>query len=950
MLKQLRVFSLLLFTAISIVISFSDAFTQSTYIENTVVNRIDKGYSAMGFYFTENIGQFKEKALYKADVGGVFYYFYPNEVVCLFVQKTDDLIGGASGKNEDLPFGFQMPKQKLERLAISAKFIGANPQAVFYGDGRLPHNNNYFLGNDPAAWYTDIPNYSSIIYENIYPEIDLKYYGHKGSMKHDFIVSPGADPSLIRIEFDGIDNLSLSESGELKVQTEFGLFQEKAPYIYQEIGGQNKQISGGYKLFEPGVYGFDLGDYDRSLPLIIDPEFVQGSFLGGSSWDEVMGVAVDGAGAMYVVGMTYSLNFPLEDPYQDEHQGAWEVYVSKIAPSGDHLIYSTFIGGNYIDYGFDIAVDDYGHAFIIGNTQSNDFPTVNAIDSIYNGGPSGDAFVAKLSLLGNSLIFSTFLGGSGYDEARDIAIDSRGNACIVGKTLSFDFPIFNAIDEELASSEAFLTKISSNGSSLLFSTFWGGSHADNGWGIAIDNEDNIYIVGETRSIDFPLVNPCDGFEPSFLREGFVSKLSGSGDSIIYSTYLGGSYGDEAFSIDTDDFGNAYVTGFTASYDFPIVNAFDSTINGSDDVFITKLPPTGGFIEYSTFFGGGAGDYGRSIAVNLLGEVYVAGTTSSGNIPLVNPFDGTYGAVRDAFLIKLSESGSTLLYSTYIGGEGKDDGHDMDLDDFGRILIGGKTNSEYGFPAVNGFDSYYNGGEWDGFLIEFSEGQNVFSNVWPGDLDNNGIVNAEDILPIAEYWYETGPSRGIIDYNWYGHEVLEWNIPSATFADGDGNGRIDVRDLFPICLNWNLTHDGIIAGQSLANSFNIEYNKEALEAIYEQVKDAHVGPQYEIKIYLEELLNMSIPNRIALFQNFPNPFNLSTSIGYYLSIDTEVNLVVFNIAGQSVKTLVSSSQQKGNHEIIWDGRDDAGRIVSSGIYFYSLETSGSSYTNKMLLLK
>jgi hypothetical protein len=341
--------------------------------------------------------------------------------------------------------------------------------------------------------------------------------------------------------------------------------------------------------------------------------------------------------------------------------------------------------------------------------------------------------------------------------------------------------------------------------------------------------------------------------------------------------------------------------------------------------------------------------GRGIALNALDEPYIAGVTY-GDIPLEDPFDDSYDPVGDAFLMRLSETGQTLLYSTYIGGDSQDDGHDMAINTLGKLSVIGKTKSQYRFPAFNGFDTDYNGGLWDGFVINFDEGLFIFTHVWPGDLDNNGIVNVEDILPLAEYWHETGPSRGIIDYGWYAHEALEWDIPSATYADGYGDGRIDTRDLFSICVNWGLTHAGIMRELSPADNFNIEDNKDILLLIYELVKNAHDGPQYEIRKYIEELLSGPLPREVSLYQNFPNPFNLTTTIEYYLPFGTMVNIKIYNIAGQSVRTLVSSSQKEGSYEVIWDGCDDNGQIVSSGIYFYRLEIGGSSQMRKMLLLK
>lgn len=899
--------------------------------------------------FTENRGQFGQKTLFRADAGSVAFYFCQGEVACLLTQDTNQLIeDGFEGMS--IPEHFRRPRYKKESLIVRTQFLGANPNADVIGSNRLPYNNNYFLGNDPDKWYTDVPNYSEIVYKDIYPGINLKYYGSSGSMKYDFIIHPGADPLQIMIRYEGVSDLRLTDKGDLEIETAFGQLHEKSPQIYQEIDGKRLQVSGRYEIREPGVLGFAIEQYyDPSFPLIIDPLYEYGAFLGGINLDEGMGVAVDGSGAAYIVGRTLSADFPMENPYHDDYGGNGDLFVTKISPSGNSIIYSTFIGGRSLDLGNDIAVDSHGHAYITGGTRSLDFPTVNPFDADYNGGGfNGDAFVAKLSASGNTLLYSTYLGGSDNDGAWDIVLDDDYNIYITGVTYSPDFPLANPLDTQLdGNSDAFVSKLSAAGDLLSYSTFLGGSRGDVGWNITVDTDGSAIIGGWTASSDFPMVNAYYENHGG-ARDAFIAKLAASGDSIIFSTYMGAGADEGVFAIDIDNIGNIYVAGPTASTYFPTVNAYDDTKNGQEDAFIAKLSPSGDSIFYSTFYGGVLDDMAWGIAVDSVGNAYITGYTASADLPLVQPFDASYNWYGDAFVAALSASGQSLLYGTYLGGEEWDEGHDIAINDFGKIYVTGKTVSR-GFPALYGYDESFNG-DMDGFLVKFIEDSTTYLSVWPGDLDNNGIVQAEDLLPLVQYWHETGPDRGISDYGWYGHEARQWDTPVLTYVDADGSGRVDISDFFAICLNWAFTHTVADFTYSYDDDFDVQANREILELIYDQVRYSQSGPQFEIKRFIEELLGISVPGKFILQQSYPNPFNASVSIAYEVPAESRVTIEIYNIIGQRVRVLVDNAHYPGAYNIMWDGKDELGNEASSGIYLYRLGTSEYSLIRKMVLLK
>jgi len=413
-------------------------------------------------------------------------------------------------------------------------------------------------------------------YRNIYPGVDLRYYGDGNSLKYDFIVQPGADPCLIEIEYDGVNYLSINAQGGLVVSTQFGDVIERAPCVYQEIRSNKREIPCSYVIVDRDRFGFLLeGDYDGTQLLYIDPELSYSTYLGGSNSDVDYGIAMDGEGNTYLTGYTVSTNFPTANPYDGSFNGVLDVFVTKLSASGDSLLYSTYLGGSDWDLGSGIAVDGQGNAYVTGVTRSTDFPMADPYDTTYNG--VYDAFAIKLSTSGDSLLYSTYLGGSDWDWGFGIAVDSQGNAYVTGYTYSPNFPTASAYQGSYNDwGDVFVTKLSTSGDSLLYSTYLGGSDLDCGFGVAVDGQGNAHVSGWTLSPDFPIANPYQG-ENNGRADVFVTKLSVSGGSLLYSTYLGGSNDDGGWhvqeydqyyinvgpTIAVDISGNAYVTGGTS---------------------------------------------------------------------------------------------------------------------------------------------------------------------------------------------------------------------------------------------------------------------------------------------------------------------------------------------------------------------------------------------------
>ena len=457
--------------------------------------------------------------------------------------------------------------------------------------GELEGKVNYFIGNAPSSWQTDIPTFQEIVYPQVYPGIDLVYSGDQRRLKYTFYLKPNSDPNQILMTYDGIESLCVDDAtGELVIQTPWGEMRDAAPIAHQEIEGVKKEVDISFRLMGEKRVGFVVGDYDPNFMLVLDPGY--STYLGGSSHDWGKGIAVDSTGNVYVTGETRSSDFPTQNPHDSSLDQISDAFVTKLSSSGNTLIYSTYLGGDNQDRGESIAVDSSGNAYITGLTHSSDFPTQNPFqDSNANEG-SGNAFVAKLSSSGNTLIYSTYLGGNSGSGGSGIAVDSSGNAYITGETSS-DFPTQNPYQGSSGGgSDAFVTKLSSSGNTLIYSTYLGGSGRDFGRGIAVDSEGNAYVTGNTSSPNFPIQNPFQStLDPT--ADAFITKLSSSGNTLVYSTYFGGSGTEGARDIAVDNSGNAYVTGSTGTSNFPTQNPYQSSHGGgSNDVFVTSFLPDG----------------------------------------------------------------------------------------------------------------------------------------------------------------------------------------------------------------------------------------------------------------------------------------------------------------------------------------------------------------------
>jgi hypothetical protein len=649
-----------------------------------------EAYGQLPLSFESNRSQTDLPAQFLSHGNGYTLLLNPTEAVLSF-QQTAASPPGNSGSTESSPAAF-----------LRMQLIGANPVSEGVGLDELPGRSNYFVGNDPQQWRTNIPNYAQVAYHDVYPGIDLVYYGQQRQLEYDFRVAPGADPHAIVLDFQGVDQLELDAQGNLVLHTSAGAVIQQAPVLFQESNGTRTTVPGRYVLQGDHQVRFDVGPYDASRPLVLDPQLVYSTYLGTSGLSGGLGIAVDPAGNIYVTGQTNSPNFPTANPIQPILKSLIDtnVFVAKLDPSGSTLLYSTYLGGNGFDSGKGIAVDAAGNAFVAGFTTSRDFPLAHPLQPVFGGGGS-DAFVAKLNATGSALVYATFLGGDHDDEANGIAVDSAGDAYVAGQTDSTTFPVVNALQplHEGSYVDGFVTKLNAAGSALVYSTYLGGGDVDFASGIAVDGVGNAYVTGATRSTNFPTANPLQPGNGGGLYDVFVTKLNAAGSALVYSTYLGGRGDDEGRSIAVDAAGEAVVTGSTTSTNFPTVNPAQPAYGGGyQDGFVAKLNANGSALVYATYIGGSDWDDAEAIAVDPSGNAYVTGETASEDFPIVDPAQPGLGGGFDAFLLKLNATGA-FVYSSYLGGSDFDAGQGIAVDNLGRAYITGTTRSR-DFPIVD----------------------------------------------------------------------------------------------------------------------------------------------------------------------------------------------------------------------------------------------------------
>jgi len=643
--------------------------------------RVSEAYGSLPIRFEANAGQTDAKVKFLSRGRGYNLFLTQSEAV-LTLRRVNSQNGADA--------------QSVVRM----KILGGDPAPQMEGLDRLPGGSNYIIGKDANRWRRNVTGFAKVRYRNVYPGIDMIYYGNQRQIEYDFVVAPGAAPDVIRLGFDGVNQMEIDAQGDLVLRTAGGEIRLRKPVAYQEVNGSRREVASRYALKGKQEVVFELGEYDHARPLVIDPVMAYSTYLGGSSGDIANSIAVDSAGNAYVIGRTFSSDFPTANPLQPnpgENNDQGDVYVAKLNREGSALVYSTYLGGNNFDEGLGIAVDEEGTAYLTGQTFSLDFPTINPLQQNLAG--FVDLFVTKLSPDGSALVYSTYLGGTGTEIGFDLAIDNERNIYVAGSTDSGDFPTVNPLQPAMAGfQDVFAAKLKADGSALVYSTYLGGTDFEVlvGVAIAVDGFGCLYLTGDTFSNDFPTANPLRPSHPVGDLDAFATKISANGANFVYSTYLGGDGGDIGSGVAVDTFGNAYVTGTTSSTNFPTVNPLQPVLSGETDAFVTKFNPTGSAFLYSTYFGGAGNERSNGVAVDSRNRVYITGLTNSTDFPTVDAVqpmpDSADAEPIDGFSAKLKADGSGLIYSTFLGGKGFDWAAKIAVDARGNAYVCGFTDS------------------------------------------------------------------------------------------------------------------------------------------------------------------------------------------------------------------------------------------------------------------
>ena len=753
--------------------------------------------------FEPNQGQTDEQVRFMSRGSG-YGLFLTNDEAVLVLER-----GVQKGRAQDA-------RRSVVRMGLD----GASANRVVEGKELLAGRSNYLIGDDASKWHRDVPQYGRVRYQQVYPGIDLVYYGNQGQLEYDFVVAPGADASKIALHFDGSKHLKL-EAGTLLVQTADGTLRLKSPHVYQKAGGREQDVEGRFVLLAKDKVGFEVGDYDRSQSLVIDPVLSFSTYFGGTGTESGPTITVDAGFNTYVTGSTTSGDFPTAGtPFQSTiHAGATaNVFVSKFDPTGATLSWSTYLGGSGTDASVGIAVDAAGDTFVAGTTTSGDFPTSSSAFQATPKAAGTHGFLSELDADGHVLKYSTYLSGSLTDTMSGMTLDNKGFVYVIGITHSTDFPtapsagtLFGAMPTG-ASMAFFVSKIdptTSGTNSLVFSSYFGGGNPSNGivagGGIAVDNNStgsNIYITGGTNFLhagqpnDFPIANAVQYTNPSggllsggacldspglttcpttglpttggvVNMDAFIAKINPgttTGAVLDYSTYVGGTGNDFAKGIAVDASGNAYITGSTtsptstsASALFPPVSggiaAYQPCLNGPGitpigsctnadtahtDAFVAKInnPVTGtGSVNlelvYWSYIGGTNNDVGNAIAVDGVGGARVVGTTFSSDLQLANAFQPSIKGTQDAFVSRLDTVGTsttsgtnTSQFVSYLGGSGAESATGIAVDTNTNSYITGVTTSG-DFPLVSGVTPFQGGlkGTQDAFIAKLGPSLN-----------------------------------------------------------------------------------------------------------------------------------------------------------------------------------------------------------------------------------
>jgi hypothetical protein len=697
-------------------------------------------YGSVPLMFEANKGQTNSQVKFLSHSNG-YSLFLTSSGMVLALQPTTTV--SATSPQAALPSRPRLSAiRQQEKIAnpqkaavLTIDMVGAAPNPTVIGEEPLATKVNYFIGRDPSKWRHNVPTYGMVRYRNVYPGIDLVYYGNNHKVEYDFDLAPGADPSKIQFAVKGADSLRIDASGNLVLTTGGTQLRFQPPVLYQQSNGVRSPVAGNYVMLDSTHLGFAVGNYDSTKNLVIDPVLVYSSFLGGSADDFSNGIAIDSSGDAYVTGITDSPDFPLAS-LGSFTSTQFRMYLTEFDPTGATLLFADYFGGTSGgDEPAALALDSSGNVYITGVATSTDFPVVNAFQSSLAGGQ--DAFALEFSADGSTILYSTYLGGASMTAVggsisqfgNAIAVDPSGEAIIAGVTMATDFPLANAYQSSISTDQfgdwgeyGFLTKLAAGGSSLVYSTYLAGATLNatscsgcfpdsEVLGVASDSSGNAYVTGITSTTDFPTTSGAYATtSPGYYLSdvGFVSKFTNSG-AISYSTYLGGQTSSLLDAIAVDTTGAAYITGYDIAGDnFPTTSTTicDPSTAACNGAVIVKLNPTGTALDYSTFIGTSNNTTGQAIQVDAAGDAFIVGSDVA--LDLSNPIETFAGGDGNVVIAEIDPTATTLLIATFLGGQIWDAASGLALDSSGNVYVTGVTQS-FDFPVTqSAFQTEYAG--------------------------------------------------------------------------------------------------------------------------------------------------------------------------------------------------------------------------------------------------
>lgn len=623
-------------------------------------------------------------------------------------QSATDALFVARGEQGSLLLKAGEVVVPLPGREVRLQMVGGAAHPMVKGEDGLASFTDYRIGQDKSRWQTKVPHFGAVRYSEVYPGVDLVFHGRQRELEYDFVVAPGVDARQIKVRFAGADRVRIARSGELLVEAGKAWFTQKVPVAYQDLGAGRKEVRARYKVVGRNEVAFELGRYDRSAALVIDP-VVSATYFGGTNTDIATAVAYDATGGLWITGYTASEDLPtLGSGYAESKNPVTDVFAAHYSATGT-LDYVTYLGGDNDDRATAIVVDNAGNAYITGYTASTNFPLGGGSYQASNAGLR-DVFITQLNNLSfgsDSLWYSTYIGGTGNDAGNAIALAPDGTVVIAGYTASGDFPMLGTPVQtgNRGGFEAIVIRVDTTlaAESVRYTSYLGGTSTDVATGVLMGPNNQLYVSGYTMSNDFPVAGAAPQMEYGGRGDAFLARfdLNKLGlDALDFGTYLGGDDADLSYGLKRDSAGRLYLVGYTMSTNFPVTaTAFQREKNGEADLFLTRFDvATDGNVgvNYSTYLGGNATDIGYGLAVDSGGRVAVSGYTYSTNFPLAgNAYQPVSGGGYDAFVsvLNLNQAGAAgLIYSTYFGGEATEVGYGVAFDNRGNLALGGVTTS------------------------------------------------------------------------------------------------------------------------------------------------------------------------------------------------------------------------------------------------------------------